>query len=195
MPIRFRCGYCNRLLAIARRKAGMETTCPHCGYTVTVPEDEEAPAEEPEQSEQSEAGQFEDLDGLMNPYEDAEPSPPLPPPPPVPLQHSPRTPTQQQPRSAPAPVPARAGAPKPFFERDIDSLLGDADAKKPMTLPPPTPAQAAAAAAAAAMDARNLESDQGKIVLSVQMATMLAVGAIVLLGLSFAVGFLVGTHR
>ena len=37
MPIRFRCSYCNRLLGIATRKAGMETLCPHCGYTITVP--------------------------------------------------------------------------------------------------------------------------------------------------------------
>jgi phage FluMu protein Com len=37
MPIRFRCSYCNRLLGIATRKAGMQTTCPHCGNSITVP--------------------------------------------------------------------------------------------------------------------------------------------------------------
>ena len=37
MPIRFRCSRCNRLLGIARRKAGTETTCPHCGATIMVP--------------------------------------------------------------------------------------------------------------------------------------------------------------
>ena len=42
MPIRFRCAYCNRLLGIATRKAGMETICPHCGYTITVPVPQEA---------------------------------------------------------------------------------------------------------------------------------------------------------
>src|SRR5262249_29376644 len=42
MPIRFRCSYCNRLLGIATRKAGTETTCPHCGYTITVPVPQEA---------------------------------------------------------------------------------------------------------------------------------------------------------
>ena len=42
MPIRFRCGYCNRLLGIARRKAGTETNCPHCGYAITVPVPDDA---------------------------------------------------------------------------------------------------------------------------------------------------------
>lgn len=37
MPIRFRCGYCQKLLGIARRKAGTQTTCPHCAATITVP--------------------------------------------------------------------------------------------------------------------------------------------------------------
>ncbi|HEV3383571.1 MAG TPA: hypothetical protein VG097_02085, partial [Gemmata sp.] len=56
MPIRFRCGYCNRLLGIARRKAGSETTCPHCGYTLTVPDDPTGDTTE-----------MEDLDDLLNP--------------------------------------------------------------------------------------------------------------------------------
>ena len=42
MPIRFRCTYCNRRLGIATRKAGTDTTCPHCGYTITVPDETEA---------------------------------------------------------------------------------------------------------------------------------------------------------
>src|SRR5580658_8551940 len=62
MPIRFRCGYCNRLLGIARRKAGTETTCPHCGYTLTVPEEgsEDVP----------DISGMEDLDELLNPMPD-----------------------------------------------------------------------------------------------------------------------------
>jgi hypothetical protein len=37
MPIRFRCRYCNQLLGIARRKAGMEVDCPTCHGRLTVP--------------------------------------------------------------------------------------------------------------------------------------------------------------
>lgn len=37
MPIRFRCPHCNRLLGIARRKAGTQIDCPQCSRAVTVP--------------------------------------------------------------------------------------------------------------------------------------------------------------
>ena len=42
MPIRFRCSHCNRLLGIARRKAGTETKCPHCEGTILVPAEDAA---------------------------------------------------------------------------------------------------------------------------------------------------------
>lgn len=41
MPIRFRCGCCNQLLGIARRKAGTVVTCPNCQQAVVVPHPEE----------------------------------------------------------------------------------------------------------------------------------------------------------
>lgn len=41
MPIRFRCAYCNQLMGIARRKAGMVVKCPNCNGQVVVPADEE----------------------------------------------------------------------------------------------------------------------------------------------------------
>lgn len=54
MPIRFRCGKCNQLLGISRRKAGTVVRCPTCATEVVVPnpeagslpgpEDEQAPA-------------------------------------------------------------------------------------------------------------------------------------------------------
>jgi phage FluMu protein Com len=44
MPIRFRCQYCNQLLGIARRKAGMQVECPTCHGHVTVPETDAAAA-------------------------------------------------------------------------------------------------------------------------------------------------------
>jgi hypothetical protein len=37
MPIRFRCAYCNQLMAIARRKAGTVVRCPTCSGQVVVP--------------------------------------------------------------------------------------------------------------------------------------------------------------
>jgi hypothetical protein len=38
MPIRFRCRYCNQLMGIARRKAGMVVHCPTCHGQVVVPQ-------------------------------------------------------------------------------------------------------------------------------------------------------------
>ena len=58
MPIRFRCSRCNRLLGIARRKAGVETKCPHCGATIMVPQDDGGDEGRTE---------FDDLDDLVNP--------------------------------------------------------------------------------------------------------------------------------
>jgi hypothetical protein len=37
MPIRFRCAYCNQLMGIARRKAGTVVRCPTCAGQVVVP--------------------------------------------------------------------------------------------------------------------------------------------------------------
>jgi phage FluMu protein Com len=37
MPIHFRCAYCNQLMGIARRKAGMVVNCPKCQGQVIVP--------------------------------------------------------------------------------------------------------------------------------------------------------------
>src|SRR5437879_4729747 len=37
MPIRFRCAYCNQLMAIAHRKAGTVVRCPTCAGQVVVP--------------------------------------------------------------------------------------------------------------------------------------------------------------
>ncbi len=37
MPIRFRCRFCNQLMGISRRKAGMTVECPTCHGQVVVP--------------------------------------------------------------------------------------------------------------------------------------------------------------
>jgi hypothetical protein len=43
MPIRFRCVYCDKLLGIARRKAGAVVNCPQCGQPLIVPTPESEP--------------------------------------------------------------------------------------------------------------------------------------------------------
>jgi hypothetical protein len=45
MPIRFRCAYCNQLMAIAKRKAGTVVRCPTCAGQVVVPSVESAAPE------------------------------------------------------------------------------------------------------------------------------------------------------
>jgi phage FluMu protein Com len=47
MPIRFRCRYCNQLMGIARRKAGMMVQCPTCHAQVMVPQPEHEETAEP----------------------------------------------------------------------------------------------------------------------------------------------------
>ena len=46
MPIRFRCAHCDKLLGIARRKAGSIVNCPQCGQPLIVPTPEEEVADE-----------------------------------------------------------------------------------------------------------------------------------------------------
>jgi phage FluMu protein Com len=43
MPIRFRCVYCDKLLGIARRKAGAVVNCPQCSQPLIVPTPEPEP--------------------------------------------------------------------------------------------------------------------------------------------------------
>ncbi len=44
MPIRFRCAYCNQLMAISRRKEGTVVRCPKCAGDIVVPSLEGTPA-------------------------------------------------------------------------------------------------------------------------------------------------------
>lgn len=44
MPIKFRCVYCDKLLGIARRKAGTVVNCTECGQPLIVPSPEPEPA-------------------------------------------------------------------------------------------------------------------------------------------------------
>ncbi len=52
MPIRFRCVYCDKLLGIARRKAGAVVNCPHCSEKLIVPTPDEGPDTEGAQAEE-----------------------------------------------------------------------------------------------------------------------------------------------
>jgi len=192
MPIRFRCGYCNKLLGIARRKAGSETTCPHCGYTLTVPDD---PA--------GDISEMEDLDELLNPVSS--------PPPPTahasvsernaPATYSPSPvggpSTARATKPSPTPsVPAstttadpRSSNERPLFERHLDDVLGahqplnDTSTAKPKTSP------------ISGMDSLSLGEERGQIVLSVQKATLLAIVVVLLIGLSFAAGYLLASTK
>jgi DNA-directed RNA polymerase subunit RPC12/RpoP len=176
MPIRFRCSRCNRLLGIARRKAGSETTCPHCGATIVVPKGDES---------DDERTQFDDIDDLINPAAapPAQASSPAvatrPAPPPVPR-------AMAKPVAEPIPLPADE---RPLFERDVDAVLGatnhppgGADSAKPKSV------------TTAGMDAMSLGPDPNHLVISSQKATALVVAVVVLLALAFGAGFLIASR-
>ena len=195
MPIRFRCGYCNRLLGIARRKAGTETNCPHCGYAITVPVPDDAG------DDGESAANMDEIDALLS-SASASATTPSPSPsiePPHPERPAPAAPTAA-PRPAPGPAAARAAptpaaqpkplAPgeRPLFERDLDAVLGTTNANDRPTDAKPK------AAPTSGMDAMSLGPDSGHIVLSSQKVTALAVVVVVLLALSFAAGFLIASR-
>jgi hypothetical protein len=192
MPIRFRCGYCNRLLGIARRKAGQETTCPHCGYTLTVPEDaiDEAP----------DISGMEDLDELLNPMSMPEPQSP-----PPPAQTSPGSYTATRPLTSPAvtaapttprpatPVaspPRSSGLPgdRPMLGPSFESVLNaPGTAKDPRLAAKPAPSPG--------VGAMGLPDDRGHIVLSARKAAFLAIAVVILVGVSFVAGFLLASYK
>lgn len=121
MPIRFRCVYCDKLLGIARRKAGAVVGCPHCGEKLVVPTpDESAPAHVP-------AGD----------HHEEVPEPVAIQPPPLPPAPSPRVKD-----TPPAPPPA-PGKGVPLFERsDFEELLNPEPTFRSgddLDSPPPAP--------------------------------------------------------
>lgn len=193
MPIRFRCSYCNRLLGIATRKAGMETTCPHCGYTITVP----VPQEDDGRTERMNLDDVEAALGrgateVIQPAAVAAPlslGPSLPPAE-KPRAEAPKPPAY--PKSTPAPPPApkpRPAAPKPpidpndppLFEKDMDEILGKTVV--------PVEAERDKPAKVSGLDAMSLGEPARHIVLSAQKATFLMILVVVLLVLSFAAGY------
>ena len=175
MPIRFRCSRCHRLLGIARRKAGSETRCPHCGATIMVPREDETDEVRTE---------FDDIDDLVNPVslppaEGARPSVATRPAPP-PIPRSARI------KTVPNTLPPDE---RPLFERDVEAVLevmsqstGTAESKK------------ARPVAVVGQDAMSLEPERSHIVVSSQMATAIAVIVVVLMALSFGAGFWIASH-
>jgi hypothetical protein len=177
MPIRFRCSHCNRLLGIARRKAGAETNCPHCGASITVPKLDEPGSDGPELAE---------IDALLNPTNVAATASP---PSPTPAATYPSPPTLPRPVTPPSrPNPQFPEDEHPLFERDVDSLLGAAnkedDPSDAKQAPRPT----------SGMDSLSLGGEHGQLVLSSQKVTALVVVVVVLLALAFTAGFLIASR-
>lgn len=181
MPIRFRCTYCNRLLGIATRKAGMETTCPHCGYSITVP----TPQDEDDRTERM---NLEDVEAALGRGATEAVKPPAAVAEPLPVERPradpPKAPAAAKPKVAPAPKPASNDPnDRPLFERDMDDIFGKTKA--------PVEPEKAKPKATSGMDAMSLGEPTHQIVISQQKATFLMILAVVLMVLSFAAGYFV----
>jgi phage FluMu protein Com len=162
MPIRFRCVYCDKLLGIAKRKAGAVVNCPQCGQPLIVPTPEPEPeataaASQPAAPPAAPGKLFEqdDFDVLLEP--DATYRTPDPPPP------------AKRPKAHPP--PANPLPPRPF---PVERSLPPASPAFPAA-PPPTS-----------------RAPGGGIVLSTGMLILALVAVLILMGLAFGGGILVG---
>jgi DNA-directed RNA polymerase subunit RPC12/RpoP len=200
MPIRFRCSHCSRLLGIARRKAGTQVRCPECSESIIVPI-------------QDDPGGLDELDDLLNSHPRANGQPAeanLPianysapamdvaepesarPVAPAPAPRQPSTPR----KAAPEPAPVRpgrgrkAGDDEPLLLEDVDELLGVNRAGERLELDDEPPK----VKPVSGMDANSLDSHPGKVVLSPQKATLLMIAVVILVGLAFTAGFLIGSR-
>jgi len=149
MPIRFRCAYCNQLMAIAHRKAGTVVRCPTCAGQVVVPTPEQVALQPP-------AGPM----PMPAKKKESPPGPAL-------FEHSDFDQVFQNPAPITERAPPAAGVePGPAFELEPLPVAGNI-IQNPMPRP------------------RGL-------VLSPAMITLLSLLAVVLLGLAFLIGLLVG---
>ncbi|HJZ57892.1 MAG TPA: hypothetical protein VKE74_23245 [Gemmataceae bacterium] len=214
MPVRFRCPHCNRLLGIARRKAGTQINCPQCGLALTVPVQDDGlnldeidvllhpegatngmspanPAPRPEPPQSVPQPEPQAVSGTTHPT----------PPRPVPVPQSAVHPAEPKAQGRPAPKPpepkpqpTRKSAPNrdaPLLERDVDSLLGIGKAGTKFEL---DEEPARKARPVSGMDSMSLGSEPRGLVLSPQKATLLVVAVVVLLGIAFAAGFLIASN-
>lgn len=188
MPIRFRCSHCNRLLGIARRKAGTEIRCPHCDRGVTVPRPAAGGA----------ATELDEIDELLghpvgaNGVHEPEPAAPVVAPPPPRVE-----PVRPSVAVAP-PKPAAAKRKKPgdslFETGDVDELLGVRDELRfDDELPPAAAPVKAGPKPVSGMDVQSLAAGDGTWVISPHKASLLIVAVVALLGVAFAAGFVVAS--
>jgi phage FluMu protein Com len=115
MPVRFRCHYCNQLLGIARRKIGMEVSCPTCHNQVTVPPTDSPDVDQPAVKKDP-LFEGSDLDALLQPAVAAPPEPAKMAPPPAPgwaAPPAPPPPASFHVEPYPAPAPWTPPAPAP----------------------------------------------------------------------------------
>lgn len=216
MPIRFRCPGCDGLLSIATRKSGTEIQCPKCAEALIVPPPPEPAPEPPQRKSQPKTqstrnGSNHAADSPANPsysasqstsvlemdpflgneieaaavespqVEKPTKSPPKPEPAVAPAPAP--SPTPAKPSTLPASTPASRAADKLFEREDIEQLLA----------PATVPTQAKSAEAQPEMQvAPTVPTEEGFHV-SRGAAVMLGFLFIVLLGLAFATGYLVGS--
>lgn len=179
MPIAFRCQTCRKKLSTAKRKAGSVVTCPGCGSEVRVPT---ADTLDPK------VARLLATAGARGEYE-AESPPPAPnaefdfregvQPPPEPVPPAPKVVMVKRPMP---PATAAKLNDLPLFEREdfAEMLEKDAEAKDEDPLPLPK-------------EAPPTTPTDGFMVTR-GTATMVMVAVVVLLGLAFAAGFLVGSR-
>lgn len=189
MPVRFRCPHCNRLLGIARRKAGTQVNCPQCDQILTVPQN-------------SKSLDLDEIDQLVNPVATPQPDAASA----VQVTHksvtgsaisshndirlapsASKNPLSQQARATPSNQHDRqSNRDSPLLERDVDSLLGLDKVPRFELDGQPDPRTTRVTG----IDALSLGDEPEGIVLSPQKFTLLALGVLILLGLAFAAGFL-----
>ena len=163
MPIRFRCVYCDKLLGIAKRKAGAVVNCPQCGQPLIVPSPEPEPEATAAASQSAAPAKgppklFEqdDFDALLEGDRTFRtPDPP---------------PAAKRPKAPPPPPPANALPPRPFA---VERSLPPAPPADPMA--PPSRPRA-----------------RSGLVLSTGMLILALVAVLVLMGVAFGGGLLVG---
>lgn len=190
MPIRFRCSQCDRLLGIARRKAGTAIRCPQCGESTTVPMQDQG---EPEPTDRT----LRDLDDLLGPAPAPSPLPGsngflLAPPEPALITvdaslapPAPAVAVAARPATKPsAPRPKPVPKPDSLFEQDVDALLGIARPDEALDLDEEPKAKPVTG-----MDAMSLDDGPGSITLSSQKATLIVVAAVLLMLMAFVTGF------
>jgi hypothetical protein len=198
MPIRFRCGYCSRLLGIARRKAGTHTTCPHCNATIAVPPAEEFENGSGSHAELGSQPELAEIDRLLKSDRGsgaaASPAALA-----SPAANEGFSTTPSPPPDLPTPPPSPAIAPKPAAQhKEVMSLT---DAEKPRVEPdvgatpaprrkvkvPPKPVESAD-------EPMPLDEEPVGYVITPQKMTALAAVGVVLVILAFTAGYFVGAR-